>query len=217
MLKFFTKNNNSLKPRKTKVSLRDESGFTIMETLVAIFILLLSITGPMAFSQSALRAAFQSRDQITAFYLAQDAIEFVKNRRDHNILAGNDWLAGLGNCDEPGINKGCTINTTINDGAIERCNPSGKPGCLGDNSNGLEDKPLKIYEEGESYEGYFNSESNGGDDSTFARTIYIDEFSNGYEAEVVVKIRWTSHDTIGVREITVVEHIYNWAGVLLGS
>jgi prepilin-type N-terminal cleavage/methylation domain-containing protein len=196
------------KTLQKNISINDNRGFTLMETLVAIFILLISTTGPMVFSQNALRAAFQSRDQITAFYLAQDAIEFIKNRRDHNSLSGDDWLEGLDFCvKDEGINEGCTIDTTVDDGDIRICNPSSRPGCLGDTPE--EDNPLVIDENG-----YLTNDQNDGESSLFSRIIYIDEVVDGVEAEVVVKVRWTTHSNIGVREITVAENIYNWLDVL---
>lgn len=170
-----------------------------METLVAIFILLISVTGPMAFSQNGLRAAFQSRDQITAFYLAQDAIEYVKNVRDTNVLSDDDWLEGLGGCSDS--TNGCSVDT-LNE-VVDNCPGIG---CLGDSEE--DDTPLYV-----DTNGYFVTDS--GDDSTFSRTVYITETEDNIEAEVVVKIRWTSHDTIGSREITVVEYMYNWTDGLL--
>lgn len=224
-MKFFDSNK--------KINLRDNRGFTIMETLVAIFILLISITGPMVFSQNGLRAAFQSRDQVTAFYLAQDAVEFVKNMRDHNILepgssvggspdniaSGDHWLDGLVDCITEGPGDfGCTINTTVDvadsgNNPVTECvtpSPNGSaPGCLGMNDDGSEDNKLRI-----NASGLFTNESVG-TESVFARNIYIRENeSNPDEVEIIVKVRWTSHDTIGVRDITVVEYMYNWAGQL---
>ena len=205
-----------LKNKNKKINLNDERGFTIMETLVAIFILLISITGPMVFSQNGLRAAFQSRDQITAFYLAQDAIEFIKNRRDHNVLEPNSvgfgWLDGLEDCIAEDLGDfGCTINTSLVDGNIVACNGFGSdPGCLGNNEDGSQDNKLRI-----NSDGYFiNTLAGSVEESTFARNIYIRETEAGREAEIVVKVRWTSHDTIGVRDVTVVEYIYNWANLL---
>jgi Tfp pilus assembly protein PilV len=206
-----------IKNKTKKYNLNDDRGFTIMETLVAIFILLLSITGPMVFSQSALRAAFQSRDQITAFYLAQDAIEFVKNKRDDNVLSGktdssgsNSWLYGLDNCITTGGDFGCTINTTTSLGNITKCNTQGQhPGCLGGSDDGIEDNKLRIDDDG-----FFVIDDSINNESKFARNIYIREVEGGTEAEIIVKVRWTSHDTIGVRDITIVEYMYNWANEL---
>ena len=213
-----------IKNKTKKYNFSDDRGFTIMETLVAIFILLLAITGPMVFSQSALRAAFQSRDQITAFYLAQDAIEFVKNKRDDNVLlgktgfnngAGDYWLDGLDECITSGVDDfGCTIDTTVSLGEITECSPrASDPGCLGEIDDGSDDNKLRINDEGL----FVNAISSDDSESKFARNIYIREVAEvagGTEAEIVVKVRWTSHDTIGVRDITVVEYMYNWANEL---
>jgi type II secretory pathway pseudopilin PulG len=178
-----------------------DKGFTIIETLTAIFILLISITGPMAFSQNGLRAAFQARDQITAFYLAQDAIEFIKNQRDTNILNGELLLSRLGDCT---TGNGCTIDTL--DGGIAECTTL-EPGCLGPDEDGSEDNPLRI-----DGDGYFVTDSNYTEESIFSRHIYINKTSGSgiEEAEIIVKVRWVSQDTIGAREITVVEYINNW-------
>jgi prepilin-type N-terminal cleavage/methylation domain-containing protein len=67
------------KDKFKKNTIRTSSGFTLIETLVAIFILVLATTGPLSFAQSGLRASFVARDQVVAFYLAQDAIETIKN------------------------------------------------------------------------------------------------------------------------------------------
>jgi prepilin-type N-terminal cleavage/methylation domain-containing protein len=71
-------------------------GFTLIETLVAVFILSVSIAGPLTIASRALTAALVAKDQISAFYLAQDAIEYIRFARDTNKLAGGDWLTGVG-------------------------------------------------------------------------------------------------------------------------
>lgn len=185
-----------------------------METLVAISLLLLAITGPMVFAQNGLRAAFQSRDQVTAFNLAQDAIEFIKNRRDHNILnaTSDQWLANVyDECESGSIPRdgGCSIDTSTSDGTVIQCSFASEndTGCLGKDSEGLEDVPLKIDEDG-----VFG---HTGDDSIFARTVFVDTVGMGEdEARVTVLVRWRSHENLGVREIEVVEYIRNWGSAL---
>jgi type II secretory pathway pseudopilin PulG len=204
--------------KNKKINLNNERGFTIMETLVAIFILLISITGPMVFSQNGLRAAFQSRDQVTAFYLAQDAVEYVKNMRDHNILSSGsaNWLDGLSDCiaDDP-ADYGCTLDASLDvsggDSPITDCtSPGSDPGCLGENDDGSEDNKLRV----NPTTGLFSTDPSD-NESEFARNIYIRPMpGTSNEVEIIVKVRWTSHDTIGVRDITVVEYMYNWAGEL---
>ena len=78
------------------------SGFTIIESLVAISVLLISIAGPISLAQQSMVSARLTKNQISAFYLAQDAIEFIRSKRDSNILASEGdpaiWLSGLGDC-----------------------------------------------------------------------------------------------------------------------
>ncbi len=81
------------------------SGFTLVEALVAIGILSLSVMAASMAVQSSLSSSYYARDQVTAFYLIQDAVEYVRNLRDINALrnakviaAGPgtvDWLNGI--------------------------------------------------------------------------------------------------------------------------
>ncbi len=75
-------------------------GFTLVETLVAVSILSLSILAGFTAVQSSLRNSGLSKDQVTAFFLAQEAIEFIKNIRDENALTNlggtpTNWLNRL--------------------------------------------------------------------------------------------------------------------------
>ncbi len=62
------------------------AGFTLIETMVAITLLSVAIVAPMALTAQSLASAYYARDQITAFYLAQEAIEAVRAIRDAQIL-----------------------------------------------------------------------------------------------------------------------------------
>lgn len=70
-------------------------GFTILETIVAIAILLVAIAGPLTVAEKGLIEAVSSQDQLTASYLAQDLMEYVKNVRDDNLLNNRGWLTNL--------------------------------------------------------------------------------------------------------------------------
>lgn len=209
-----------------------KSGFTIMETLVAIFIIMLAITGPMVFTQNALRAAFLSRDQITAFFLAQDAIEYIKNIRDGHVVdiiksesdqpdgwLGSDKLKTI--CMDSG---GCTVDTREDESHIKTCGVESNPGCIVDGVDHLNEyTPLNYYEgSGASY--FTTADTNGSTikKSLFAREIKMkdietDPLKQNREVEVTVTIRWKSHEGVGVREIVVKENIYNWANALLNQ
>ena len=85
-------NNNFSKQNNNK------KAFTLVEALVAISILMIAIAGPMTLAQKSLSTAILSKDQMIAGFLAQDAIEAVKNIRDQIAVSQTtgDWLAGNG-------------------------------------------------------------------------------------------------------------------------
>lgn len=91
MLKFFTKNSNTASRQK---------GQTLIETLVAAFILVMGISAALGLANYSLSATTGIRYQTVALGLAREGIEVVKNMRDTNWLKGtlsndcHDFLAG---------------------------------------------------------------------------------------------------------------------------
>jgi type II secretory pathway pseudopilin PulG len=77
--------------------------FTLIETLVAVFILTIGVLGAFALINQTLNIAPQASYQLTASYLAQEGLELVRNIRDNNWLewrqdTGILWDRGLTNC-----------------------------------------------------------------------------------------------------------------------
>lgn len=66
--------------------LANKTGFTLLETMIAVSLLAVAIVAPMTLTAQSLASAYYARDQITAFYLGQEALEAVRNIRDNNIL-----------------------------------------------------------------------------------------------------------------------------------
>ena len=62
------------------------SGFTLVETLVALTILLLVIAGPMTVAQKGMQNAYFATEQVASIFYAQQAIEAVRERRDNLAL-----------------------------------------------------------------------------------------------------------------------------------
>ncbi len=120
-----------MKIKPVSVSIRiARDGFTLVETLVAISILLLVIIGPMTIASRGMQSAFYADEQTTAVYLAQEAIESVQRLRDNNALevyepGGSssdtwEWLSSLPLACTG--NNGCDLD--LSEGGYRTCSGS---------------------------------------------------------------------------------------------
>mgnify|MGYP001565000057 CR=1 FL=1 len=152
-----------------KKNLHNSKGFTIVETLVAIAILMISIAGPLTIAQKGLMASVYARDQSVATFLAQDAMEYAKNYRDNQIKSNpSDWLGILANCGLGSGGSDCTVDTT-DEGSITA---GGSP---------------ILYRTDYGY----NHDSSGAK-SQFSRTLSVSETDEDYQVRVVVEVEWTT-------------------------
>jgi len=178
-----------------------KKGFTILESLISISILSVAVTGPLVYVTNSLKAAEVARDQTIAFYLAQDAVEHIKNVRDNNTIGITNrslWLDGLGACDDTACHfdrNNITVPITCSSGV-----------CPALRQNGV----------GEFFQGYGYGDL--WEESRFTRTIIIEKVPHAMpspfentpdfeEARVTVTVGWSTRDI--VREVVVVEHIFN--------
>lgn len=160
---------------KNLIALKKNKGFTIVETLVAVAILMISIAGPLTIAQKGLTAAVYARDQVTASFLAQDAMEYIKNIRDNNILDEDPWLRYIIDNGCSSASNQCKVDTTssVQASAIQPCN--------GNCYLYLSDR------------GYDTNSS--GTKTQFTRSFYVDitNISNpDEEATVYVTVSWTN-------------------------
>lgn len=63
------------------------AGFTLIEAMIAVTILTLSVAGPLLTASRSIVSAEIARYQLTASYLAQEGIEYVRMMRDNEFLA----------------------------------------------------------------------------------------------------------------------------------
>ena len=162
---------------------RKNKGFSLIETLVAITVLLVAITGPLTIAHRALSVARISRDQTKAVYLAQDAIEYIKNVKDTNVLEGNEWRTGLLAC----IND-CYIDSI--QGKITPC--SAYEGC-----------PVLRYDSSKGLYGY----NDDWQETSFVRTVMVTNL-NDNESSISVQINWST-GTLD-HSLSSVASILNW-------
>lgn len=80
-----------------ETKLGQQNGFSIIEILAAISIIVLGMIGLLSLSLQSLTVINSNREVLTAGELAREGLELIKNKRDTNWLAGNGWLTGLAN------------------------------------------------------------------------------------------------------------------------
>ena len=110
---------NKHAPTRTKYP----KGFTLIETLVAITILVLSVGGPLYSAGRSLAVARGASNQLTASYLAQEGIEYVREMRDNEYLIANAANPGTASGFGTG---GCGTATGVAWRKF-RCNPNTDP------------------------------------------------------------------------------------------
>ncbi|MES2213565.1 MAG: prepilin-type N-terminal cleavage/methylation domain-containing protein [Patescibacteria group bacterium] len=193
----------------TLFNFKNSKGFTLVETMVAIAILSVSITATFTAAQKGLQSSSYAKDQITAFYLIQDAMEYIENVRDINriqsiasLSSGGSrvgWLTGLSQnssdpcwfADQPG-GKVCTIDTRLNiaaataAGLTQACTGTWASNTC---SNVYQDtataSPTYLY-------GYTTTA--GWTQTSFKREIKFEtvSLSNPPEVRVTVRVSWAS-------------------------
>jgi len=73
-------------------------GFTLLEVLVATFIITVGIIGTFSLVSRTIYSANISSKRLIVAYLAQEGIEIVRNIRDTNWLEQTSWNDGLTGC-----------------------------------------------------------------------------------------------------------------------
>jgi len=175
-----------------------KNGFTLVEALVAISILMVAVVTPMTIAQKGLGSANYSKDQMTAAFLAQDALEFIKNQRDEIGVTYDysaegdppDWLTSKMGADC--FSSGCGVDTV-------------------NNTYEGSDKLLNIYRKDGKffYYGYeaLNT-SLTSEVSKFIRNIKIEKTANLDEALIAVTVKWQGAN--GEEKVEVKNFIYNY-------
>ncbi|MCX6731698.1 MAG: prepilin-type N-terminal cleavage/methylation domain-containing protein [Candidatus Parcubacteria bacterium] len=161
-------------------------GFTLIETLVALTVLTMIIIGPLSLATKSIGASIFSQNQITASYLAQEAIEYILNIRDNNFLQNLNWLTGLDQCLGA---DGCYVDIPSSNNNIVSCN-NACPKIKYDGSGGY----------------YYNYQT--GQDTIFTRTIKITKITDD-EARIDVTVSWQEKFG-GQKSFTLQRNIFNW-------
>lgn len=204
---------------------RNTEGFTLIEALVAISILMIAIASPMSLAQKGLSTATQSKDQMIAAFLAQDAVEAVKNIRDQIAVSQTtgDWLTGtvLNDCIcNLSSVENCNLDNTVNliYCTIDTASPTWITSALSISKALIPQIPLKISYTAPDINGlkhflkYDYVGLNGGEDSKFVRyTTIVKDPSGSNPNEALVKVRVTWNSPQGPQKIDIQDFIYNYS------
>ena len=192
-----------------------QSGFSLVETLVSITILLIVITGPLAISSSAAKSSSFSSEQVTAFFLAQEGAELVQKARDDLLVpyfnaTNPDPWADFTRTGNGGLYRNCYISvnvsgcdfTIVNDkiGSLTLVNCMTVANCLlyrDTATNNLRSR-------------YGHNSSNTAS-TPFTRVITL-ESVNANEVKVISKVTWRTGALRVQQEAVVETRLFNAYG-----
>ena len=171
---------------------KQNRGFSLMETLVAITLLVFGIVGPLTIAQMGLKPFSHIRDRITAEFLAAEGLETVKNIRGSALIQDpNSGLPSFVPCQAA---TGCYVDATAASPVLIIC-PGACPNIKYDSSTG-------------------NYNYSVGVNTVFIRKIFISSGNlnvsgaSGEEATVTVRVDWPSRFGAGSVEFS--SYITDW-------
>lgn len=185
-----------------------KKGFSLIETLIAVTILSLSVAGPLFTASRAIVAAQISRDQLTASYLAQEGIEYVRMMRDNAFLSAYD--VGGASVSTVGWNN---FTTGSGDASIASCVLSA---CTLDPARPMGTGALKalfpcsggtctpLYLNG----GIYTQLTTGGTKTAFTRTVQATTTPATTAELITSTVQWNFHEV--VHTVTVTDYLTPW-------
>lgn len=185
-------------------------GFTLVETMFAVYILTFTIVGLMTVISSSLFAARYAKDEVTANYLLQEVVDYIRNDRDTTVFLGSGsgptgtawtaFTAKYSTCSS--LNYGCSFE--VFNGATPKpsCGYSNDPtgGCpILYYNDAADNSPFYTYDQGVS--------PNNNEPTIFKRKIVVDKNGDD-ELDVTVTAYWKNGGLQVSRSLTTT--LMNW-------
>jgi prepilin-type N-terminal cleavage/methylation domain-containing protein len=189
---------------------RKSGGFTLVEVLVAIFIFSLAITALMAALSGGISDTTFAKQKMTATYLAQEGIEYMRNMRDDYVLypaTGLDWI---GHSDDTDFVNQIIPCETGNCGFDSSLSPADSDFMVS-SSCSTTPSPLNLCEVYVDNNGNYNTNPNHlvGTNSGFLRIITADlHYNSENEAKITSTVYWQYKNT--KYNVSFSENLFNW-------
>ena len=189
-----------------KLHYSPQAGFSLVETLVAITILLIVITGPLAVSVNTARSTNFASEQTVAFFLAQEGAELMQIARDNLVLdsfssgsvawdAFTDETGTYAACYEP---EGCGVELGAGGLIVHACSDPVTPCRL-------------FFDDGNFRNVYTYDDSSGNEEMLYSRIITLENISSDY-VRVESRVVWRTGSLRDVQEVKVETYLYNVYG-----
>ena len=201
-----------LKNKKDNIN----KGFTLVETLIAISIFTVSVLALLIILSKGISDTEYAKRKMTAEYLAQEGIEYMRNMRDTfslyaSINGNNGWdnfknRLSIANCDTDTCYFDDQKDLTDSDPNFNLFNSDGNlpithifmtkcpdPSC-----------PHLMYDATNARYDY----SSSGQDSGYIRTIKVNFPTNPDEATIISTVSWVQGS--GTYNATFSEELFNW-------
>lgn len=172
-------------------------GYSFVEVLVAITILLVAIVGPLTIASTGLKNAMLAREQSTAYFLAQEGIEAVQHYRDERGLEHMlnsavetwDWIT----YDVPSecVDSGTPCRVDVINHTMSACDP-------------VSECDLYLHETGDARYTYDSS----GAATPFRRLVYINTVAEGV-AQVRSVVEWDTNTFGSTRNVELSSYFYD--------
>lgn len=191
-----------------------DSGFTLVETLVAITILLIVIIGPLSISSQSARSTSFASEQVVAYFLAQEGLEMVRKLRDDRVLtsfvdpddsidAEQVWVDFMNEVSNCVSTNGCGLSFDENNlGSINVTEP-----CATEAAN----CPLWFDDRATSTLRSRYTHSNPGAfvATPYRRSIRITEPNPGEEIRIESTVYWRTSDQRDIQSVSAETYLFN--------
>lgn len=187
--------------------LSHRAGFTLLETVVAIGILMLGVLGPMELSRQSLKASRDANDRLVASFLAQEGIEMVRAviantsaDLDQNATPGPSgdhlWLENLANNGDACSPNRCIVDVGVSlNSAFAQCSPANGPNACSNNA--------LIYQDSTGIMRQPNPGA-GWSPTKFSRSISVTRLEDRKRIIASTTVWWPRGN------VTLQEDVYNW-------